>query len=162
MHGRTRRAIAALMAIAAAGSARASSEIKKPPYWASIAAGQALLRTGPGRNYPALWLYRRPDLPIRVIAIYQSWRKIEDPDGAQGWMLVNLLSDQRTAIVRGAPRPLRDSAEAGSRVMLVAAPGVIGRISRCDAGWCEFDAHGRGGYTETSGLWGVDASEHVK
>ena len=42
------------------------------------------MRTGPGRNYPGIWLYKRRDLPIRVIQIYPNWRKVEDPDGEQG------------------------------------------------------------------------------
>ena len=63
------------------------------------------MRTGPGRNYPGIWLYKRRDLPIRVVQIYPNWRKIEDPDGEQGWMLVTLLSDRRTGIVKpGEPR----------------------------------------------------------
>ena len=78
----------------------ASAQDKKPPYWASIASGEAMMRTGPGRNYPGVWLYKRRDLPVRVLQIYPNWRKIEDPDGEQGWMLVTLLSDRRTAIVK--------------------------------------------------------------
>src|SRR5581483_1071988 len=79
---------------------------KQPPYWASIASGQAMTRTGPGKNYPGIWLYQRRDLPVRVVKKYEHWRLIQDPDGAQGWMLVTLLSDRRTAMVRkGGPVP---------------------------------------------------------
>ena len=73
------------------------------------------MRTGPGRNYPGIWLYKRRDLPVRVLQVYPNWRKIEDPDGEQGWMLVTLLSDRRTAIVKpGAPRDIRAKPEAGA------------------------------------------------
>ena len=93
-------AIAAVLALATS----ASAQDKKPPYWASIASGEAMMRTGPGRNYPGIWLYKRRDLPIRVLQVYPNWRKIEDPDWQQGWMLVTLLSDRRTCIVKpGAP-----------------------------------------------------------
>ena len=64
---------------AGARDAPASAQDKKPPYWASIASGEAMMRTGPGRNYPGIWLYKRRDLPIRVVQIYPNWRKIEDP-----------------------------------------------------------------------------------
>ena len=74
----------------------ALAQDKHPPYWASIASGQAMTRTGPGKNYPGVWLYQRRDLPIRVVKKYQNWRLIQDPDGAQGWMLGTLLSDRRT------------------------------------------------------------------
>ena len=48
-------------------AASASAQDKKPPYWASIASGEAMMRTGPGRNYPGVWLYKRRDLPVRVL-----------------------------------------------------------------------------------------------
>ena len=90
--------LAALLSLAAP----ASAQERQPPYWASIASGEAMMRTGPGRNYPGIWLYKRRDLPIRVVKTYPNWRMIEDPDGTRGWMLVSLLSDRRTAIVRPA------------------------------------------------------------
>src|SRR5918992_1106484 len=99
-----RGAVTALLMIAAA--APAAAQDKQPPYWASIASGEAMMRAGPGRNYPGIWLYKRRDLPVRVIKLYPNWRLIEDPDGTRGWMLVSLLSDQRTAMVKpGEPRP---------------------------------------------------------
>ena len=129
------------------------------PYWASISAGQARMRTGPGRNFPASWLYQRPDLPVRVIETYPSWRKVEDPDGAQGWMMVNLLSDQRTAIIRNGAHPLRAAPDGSARVVWQVMAGVVGRISRCDRGWCKFDVHGRSGYVEIAHIWGVNVGE---
>jgi SH3-like domain-containing protein len=138
----TRRlaAAAALALLATAGAHAADSE-KKPPYWGSIAAGKALMRTGPGRNYPGTWLYVRPDLPVRVLETYPNWRKIRDADGATGWMLQRLLSDTRTALVTGAePRPLHEGPDDHTPVVYRAEPGVVGRLSRCGGGWCMFDA----------------------
>src|SRR3954447_9290361 len=101
-----RGAVAALLILAAAAPAVAQE--KQPPYWASIASGQAMTHTGPGRNYPNVWLYQRRDLPVRVVKKYETWRLIEDPDGAQGWMLVTMLSDRRSALVKtGAARAIR-------------------------------------------------------
>ncbi|WP_188054818.1 SH3 domain-containing protein [Sphingosinithalassobacter sp. CS137] len=134
---------------------------RSPPYYASISASRARMRTGPGRNYPAIWLYVREDLPIRVVDIYGDWRKIEDPDGTQGWMQVNLLSDTRTAMVVGATVEMRAAARENARINWRAQAGVVGRISKCGRGWCWFDVRGRGGYVEQTRLWGVDPGEDV-
>jgi len=151
----------ALAAMAALGPA-AAQPTRETPYWASIASGRAMMRSGPGQNYPGQWLYVRPDLPIRVLEIYQSWRKVEDPDGTTGWMLVSLLSGTRTALVRGAePAPMHEGADGSSAVAFRAAPGVVGRISRCAAGWCRFEVGGRTGYIRTDRLWGVGRDEAV-
>ncbi len=131
----------------------------KPPYWASISASEARLRTGPGRQFPASWLYQRAQLPVKVIATYPNWRKIEDPDGTQGWMQANLLSAERTGVVTGDVRSLRDKPNAKGRVIFRAEPGVVGKISDCSRGWCKLDVKGRMGYIEASSLWGVDAPD---
>jgi SH3-like domain-containing protein len=154
-------ALALLSAVATASVPSAIAQQKREtPYWASISAGKALMRTGPGKNYPATWLYQRADLPVKVLEVYPSWRKVQDPDGTSGWMLVNLLSDTRTAIVRGSePRPLHEQPQATARVVFRVEPGVVGRLSECANNWCRFDVGGRGGFISTDQVWGADPGE---
>ncbi len=145
-----------------AEAAPAAAQEKRPPYWASIASGQALSHTGPGKNYPNVWLYQRRDLPVRVVKKYDNWRLIQDPDGAQGWMLVTLLSDRRTAIVKpGQPRPVRVGPYDSAKTQYVAEHGVVGRISKCHEGWCRIEIGGHKGYVRTSDIWGVNNGEVV-
>lgn len=140
----------------------AAAQDKQPPYWASIASGQAMTRAGPGKNYPGVWLYQRRDLPIRVVKKYENWRMIEDPDGTRGWMLVSLLSDRRTAIVKtGDPRPIHATADGASRIHYTAENGVVGRIEKCRNGWCHIAIGKREGYIRTSDIWGVSDGEVV-
>lgn len=147
---------AAVLALVPASAQRQ----RQTPYWASISAGQAMMRTGPGQNYPGTWLYVRADLPIRVVEVYQNWRRIEDPDGTRGWMMVSLLSDTRTAIVRGSePQALHEQPDSSSPVRYRAEPGVVGRISRCENGWCYFDVRGRAGFIRTDMIWGIGRNE---
>lgn len=146
------------------GSSQAAPDEKKPPFFASIAAGKARMRTGPARSYPSTWLYRRVGLPVKVIDVYQGgqWYKVEDPAGTQGWMLRALISDVRTGIVLGGIAALRDSPGEDGRVLWRAAPGVVGRLSKCARGWCYFEVRGRGGgYVESVRLWGVEPGEDL-
>lgn len=150
-------ALAAFVGIVGVAAAQ-----RQTPYWASIDSGKALMRTGPGQNYPATWLYVRPDLPIRVIGVNGDWRRVEDPDGTIGWMLVRLLSDQRSGIVRGQePQPMHEARDPASKVRFRAEPGVVGRVSDCGEGWCLLDVDGRRGYIRVDTLWGVEASEEI-
>ncbi|MGZ2412922.1 SH3-like domain-containing protein [Sphingomonas sp. F9_3S_D5_B_2] len=155
-----RGALTAFLILAAASPALAQE--KQPPYWASIASGQAITRTGPGRNYPGVWLYQRRDLPVRVVKKYQTWRMIQDPDGAQGWMLVTLLSDRRTALIKpGARRSLRATPNDDAKVRFTAEPGVVGRVDKCSRGWCRLTVGKRQGYIQINDLWGVSEGEVV-
>ena len=154
--------LAAALALGlAVGSAQAQDE-RKTPYWASISAGKAMMRTGPGQNYPATWLYVRADLPIQVVETYPNWRKVSDPDGTTGWMLQRLLSDRRTGLVTGeAARPLHEDPGEDSRIRYLAEPGVVGRVSKCAGNWCLFDVRGRQGYIRQDHIWGVKPGESL-
>ncbi|WP_336511984.1 SH3 domain-containing protein [Sphingomonas arenae] len=140
----------------------AAAQDKPVPYWASIASGEAMMRTGPGKNYPGVWLYKRRDLPIRVLRRHESWRLIEDPDGARGWMLVALLSERRTAMVKpGKPRAIHVRPDGNSRIAYQAEPGVVGRIDECTGSWCHIQIGKREGYVRAGDIWGVDEGEVV-
>ncbi|HEY0149802.1 MAG TPA: SH3 domain-containing protein [Allosphingosinicella sp.] len=157
-----RKAWLVLLPFSFAVTAADAQRDREPPYWASISATKALMRTGPGRNYPASWLYVRADLPIRVVETYPNWRKVQDPTGTTGWMLQRLLSDQRTAIVTGnEPKAMHESPEEGSRIRFRAEPGVVGRLSKCADGWCRFEVGGRDGYMRAADFWGSDPGEQL-
>ncbi len=143
-----------LAALAGTGGAHAQS-VKKPPYWASIAKSEAVMRVGPSRNFPANWVYLRRNLPVRVIEVYPDWRKVEDPDGTTGWMHVRLLKDEQTGIVKGGETAMRDKPSAGSRMLYRLAPGVVGKLSGCASGWCAFEVEGKSGYVPADSLWGA-------
>jgi SH3-like domain-containing protein len=150
-------AVALLLLCATAALAQ---QTRKPPYWASIAASRAMMRTGPAKEYPATWEYRRADLPIRVVEIYKNWRKIQDPDGTAGWMQVNMLSDTRTAVVTGKEnQPLYEKPDAGSAIRFYVQPGVVGRLSDCGPIWCRFDVKGRRGHIQVNAIYGLDPGE---
>ena len=157
-----KRAAVFLVLLACALAPAAAEKERKPPYWASIAAGKAMMRTGPGRNFPGTWLYVRADLPVRVVETYPDWRKVRDPKGETGWMLQRLLSSTRTALVTGTElRPMHEKPDSGSPIRYRARPGVVGRISECGDGWCRLDAGGRKAYIRTEHIWGVDPGERI-
>lgn len=151
---------AALLALASIAGTALAQSTKKTPYWASIDEGEARMRTGPSTEFPVKWVYKRQFLPVKVIAVHEVWRKIEDPDGDQGWMHVRLLSPDRTALVTGSGvAALRDTPEATSRIAWRVEPGVVGRIEDCAKGWCRLDVAGRTGYIEAERLWGDEPPE---
>ena len=155
------KVVLAMMVVGLAVPALGALAQKKPPYFASISASKARMRTGPGKTYPASWLYQRADLPVKVLDVYErgTWLKIEDPSGTQGWMMGSLISEKRTGLVMGTIAELRDAPRFEGKIVWRAEPGVVGRLSKCAAGWCFFDVRGRGGYVEANRLWGVESGE---
>ncbi|WP_447762119.1 SH3 domain-containing protein [Sphingopyxis panaciterrae] len=150
----SRKLAVILLSLAVVGPASAQSDPVALPYWASISVDEARMRKGPSPDVPVIWEYRRKDLPVKVVARFENWRKIEDPDGTQGWMAARLLSRTRTAIVTDEIRPLREAASPSAAISYRAEPGVVGRITDCANGWCLFDVKGRRGWIETGHIWG--------
>src|SRR3546814_17579357 len=96
----SRQILAAAALLAVVGPAAAQSDVELP-YWASISVDEARMRKGPSPDVPVIWEYRRKDLPVKVIARFETWRKIEAPDGTRGWMAARRLSPTRPAIAPG-------------------------------------------------------------
>ena len=140
-------------ALCVAGGAWAAQ--KPAPYWASLNQDEARMRVGPSLDYPSSWVYRRRDLPVKVVQVLGLWRKVEDPSGTQGWMHVRLLSDTPTAIVTATTAPMREAANDSARILYRAGKGVVGRLASCRDGWCGFDVGGQRGYIRASDIWGA-------
>lgn len=144
----------AVAALCVAAGAWASPK-KAVPYWASISQDEARMRVGPSLDYPSNWVYRRRDLPVKVVQVLGLWRKVEDPAGTQGWMHVRLLSDTATAIVTAPTAPMHAAADDGARTVYRAEKGVVGRLASCNDGWCAFDVGGQRGFVRASDIWGA-------
>ena len=145
-----------LLAAAALIAVPASAQDRAVPYWASLRADEVNMRVGPSESYPIDWVYRRAGLPVRVVRLYQGWRRVRDPDGAEGWIIARMLNPQRTAVVIGKGlAPMRAGASDAATLRWNVEPGVVGKLGECEVGWCELDVTGRKGWVEQARLWGV-------
>jgi len=139
-------------------SIEASAQTEFPRY-ASLRAEKVNVRSGPGFRYPIVWVFIRKGMPIEITTEFESWRKIRDRDGSEGWVHQNLISSTRMALVIGAVRPLHDGSSATTPVLLFAEPGVQGELVACNKSWCKVRIAGRAGWMQREYLWGVNAEE---
>ena len=133
------------------------------PRFVSLRADEVNLRAGPGVQYPVEWVYRREQLPFEVIAEFETWRKVRDWQGTQGWVHQSMLSGKRTFIVTGAERFLRAKSSATSIVVARVEPGVIGSFEDCDPTdeWCRVRIAGYFGWLRRSDIWGIYRGEMI-
>jgi SH3-like domain-containing protein len=132
------------------------------PRFVSLAADRVNVRFGPGKQYPINWVFARKDLPVEIIAEFDTWRKIRDADGDEGWIHSSLLSSRRTIMVTGQVRELHRTPSPNSRVVLRAEPGVIGRLFDCEENWCRIEIEGRRGWLQRDEFWGTRPGEIVR
>jgi len=139
-----------------ASAAQAAFALRPVPYWASLKANEVYMRVGPGEDYRINWIYRRQHLPVKVLRIMQNWRLVQDPQGATGWIMVNMLVIGHDGFVIGQdPAEMHEAADAGSRLLWRLEPGVLGKIGDCGHGWCKFTVNGRAGFVRQDALWGA-------
>ncbi|MEM1343661.1 MAG: SH3 domain-containing protein [Pseudomonadota bacterium] len=141
------------------------------PRYVSLNAAEVNVRRGPGTEYRRDWLFKRRGLPVRVIDEYGHWRRIEDHEGAGGWVYHALISGRRTAVVvaegvllRAQPAGETGLASCaglsgGEEALACAEAGVVGRLRACEAHWCEIEAEGYRGWVPKAAIWGADAEE---
>lgn len=142
--------------LAAAPGAAYAQDTADTPYWAAIQVTEVNMRAGPAEDYKINWVYRRPQLPVKVLRLKEGWRLVQDPDGARGWMLGRFLTRTRGAIVQGqGPAEMRAEASPSAKLLWRLAPGVTGKLGDCAEGWCRFDVGPRGGFVPQDRLWGA-------
>ncbi|WP_296639631.1 SH3 domain-containing protein [Roseinatronobacter sp.] len=129
------------------------------PRFVSLKTNEANARRGPDLSHRIDWVYKRRDMPLRVTAEFEHWRRIEDMDGKGGWIHSALLSGERTALVQADMAPLRVHPDADARDVALLEQGVIGVLQSCEAEWCELQIGNVKGWLPISALWGVEPGE---
>lgn len=142
------------------------------PRFATTRSTPINVRVGPGTRYDIAWVYVRAGTPVEIIQEFDTWRKIRDVDGSEGWVHQNLLSGRRAGITTSEASAERIGLLAGraedAAVRAWVSPGFPVEIGRCDGAWCEVVAtdhpeNGRprqySGYLRQEMLWGVYRGE---
>ncbi|WP_371225350.1 SH3 domain-containing protein [Roseovarius sp. 2305UL8-3] len=129
------------------------------PRYVSLKASEGNVRRGPSLTHRIDWVFKRKDIPLIITAEHGHWRRVEDRDGAGGWIHYSLLSGARTAIVERDMLDIVSKPEDGALVVARLELGVIVRLDQCDASWCRLNASGYRGWAPKTALWGIGAQE---
>ena len=162
------RISAVLAMLAACWMAMASAQTRNgrdapsTPHYQSLKSDTVHMRVGPGTQHPIEWVLQRRNLPVRVIAELEQWRRVVDPTGTAGWVHQQTLSSRRYAMVTGEIRSLRRAPQADAVTIALLEPGVIGRLMECAGAWCRMEAGGFRGWIARAEIWGTDPGEVFK
>lgn len=170
-------ALLALLALVAGECGALAEEKTNPsglplPRFVTTRSTPINVRVGPGTRYDVAWVYVKAGTPVEIVAEFDTWRKIRDRDGSEGWVHQNLLSGKRAGVVApgsgdGQIALLAGRSEDGG-VRAYLTPGFRVEIEECDGIWCEVAATdhppaGRTatyqGYLRQAVLWGVYEGE---
>ena len=129
------------------------------PRYVSLKGNEGNARRGPSLSHRIDWVFRHAGMPLRVVAEFGHWRRVEDKDGAGGWVHYALLSGVRTTLVTQDMAELHTRANADSDVVARAEAGAILRLDECTRDWCSVSGGGERGWLPKTAIWGVDPDE---
>lgn len=129
------------------------------PRFVSLKSGEGNARRGPSLDHRIDWVFLRADMPLKITAEYDNWRRVEDRDGMGGWVHYALLSGARTVIVETPMLPLRARADPEATETALIEAGVIAAVDSCEPDWCRISAGGYYGWAPKTALWGVEPGE---
>jgi SH3-like domain-containing protein len=158
-------ALATVLILAAIVATTVDADTGLPlPRFVSLRSDEVNMRTGPGRRYPVEWVYRRRGLPVEVIAEFDTWRRVRDWQGIDGWMHSSVLSSKRYVVVTGGVRILREKSDPESPPVARAEVSVIAKLLECSEGsaWCRIEIDGVRGWLRRDEFWGVYEDETIE
>ena len=165
--------LVALIALSQPALAQADNPSGLPlPRFATTRSEPINVRVGPGTKYEVAWTYLKSGVPVEIVQEFDTWRKIRDVDGTEGWIHQNLLAGTRagytTPLMANGEIALRANQSDDATVRARLGPGFKVVIKQCDGSWCEVTATSQdasqrsatySGYLHQEELWGVYPDE---
>jgi SH3-like domain-containing protein len=122
----------------------------------SLKSSEVNVRSGPGSHYPILWVLIRKGLPVRILAEFDNWRKIEDFEGKQGWIHQSLLNAKQTVIVLEKEALLKNAPCPEGQAVARLEKGVIASLLKIQRPWCHvYVEKVAKGWVHCQALWGI-------
>ncbi|HRJ69438.1 MAG TPA: SH3 domain-containing protein [Beijerinckiaceae bacterium] len=136
------------------------------PRFVSLKPSDTPMREGPSKDHRIKWVFKREGLPVEIMAEFDTWRRVRDSEGTEGWVFHSRLSSRRTALVapwsKEKTLPLYEREGEGNAVVARLQPGVLANIESCNGRWCRVNGEGFRGWMKQDFMWGVYPGEAVR
>lgn len=129
------------------------------PRYVSMKASEGNVRRGPSLTHRVDWVFKHEHLPLKIVAEYGHWRRVQDAEGQGGWMHYSLLSGSRYVVVQEEKIRLYLKPNDAAATRAYAERGALARLGSCVAQYCEISAQGAYGWAKKAELWGVMPDE---
>lgn len=157
------RNLALFLLLSTALHANETAGEKNVPRFVTLKSDKVNVRLGPTRDHDIGHVYQKAGLPVEVTAEHDTWRRIRDWEGTEGWVQQSLLTSQkRSVMVRASDKlnfPLYDTAQLNGKVVATIEPRVTATAKSCNLKACLVSGQGFEGWIDQSKLWGVYPNE---
>ena len=126
---------------------------KENSYYLILKNNEVNVRYGPGFDYPIKYVYKKKNLPIKVIDKKENFRRIIDFKNNSGWIHTSQLKKGKSLILL-EDQILFSKPTRHSKPILKIAKGRLLLIKKCKKKWCRVKTQNYLGWIITNNVWG--------
>ena len=119
----------------------------------SLKKNKTNVRYGPGLDYPIKYIYRKVNLPVKLIDKKENMRRVIFLDNNSGWIHRSQLKESRSIIIL-EEKILFKKPSNFSRPVARLEKGRLLVIKKCKDDWCNVSTNKYKGWIKTKNVWG--------
>ena len=123
-------------------------------YYLLLKNNKVNVRYGPGFDYPIKFIYKKKNLPIRVIDKKEHFRRIIDFKNNSGWIHTSQLK-KGEAFILLEDQILFKKPTKYSKPVLKIAKGRLLVVKKCKETWCRVKTENYTGWIKSEKVWGT-------
>ena len=123
-------------------------------YYLTLKYNKVNVRYGPGRDYPIKYVYKKKNLPLKVIDKKENFRKIIDFKKNSGWIHSSQLKKGKSFILL-KDQILFTNPTKYSKPLIKVAKGRLLLVKKCKKKWCKIKTEEYTGWLEAINVWGI-------
>ena len=127
---------------------------KENSYYLILKNNEVNVRYGPGFDYPIKYVYKKKNLPIKVIDKKENFRRIIDFKKNSGWIHVSQLKKGKSLILL-KDQILFSKPTRYSKPIIKIAKGRLLLVKKCKKKWCKVKTEDHLGWIITHNIWGT-------
>ena len=126
---------------------------KENNYYLILKNNKVNVRYGPGFDYPIKFIYKKKNLPIKVIDREENFRRIIDFKNNSGWIHTSQLKKGKTFILL-EDQILFTRPTKYSEPILKINKGRLLIVKKCRKNWCKIKTEDYLGWLKINKIWG--------
>ena len=123
-------------------------------YYLILKNNKVNVRYGPGFNYQIKYIYKKKNLPIKVIDKKENFRRIIDFKKNSGWIHISQLKKGKSLILL-KDQILFSKPTKYSKPIIKIAKGRLLLVKKCKKKWCKVKTEDYLGWIITNNIWGT-------
>ena len=113
------------------------------------------VRYGPNKDDQIKFVYKKKNLPLKIIDKKENFRKIIDHKNNSGWIHISQLKSVKSLIVL-EDKIIFKKNSLYSRPLVKIKKGRLVLVKKCKLSWCKIETNQFTGWIETKNVWGLN------